>query len=173
MELIRIYGDTRISQFCQICAWKGTNAFNICLLLLKSWNQAHVALVLHPACFTPLRFNPFCQYTPLLNLQPIIFGLRPFGWLPSITLTCTNSCSFMGTLFLIYDQFFRTQIGFNKRCWKYEVGIHKYNRSRNTLQTLWGKIILQKKINYGMWRNWNSYRDSHRTFSARFWTRIC
>jgi hypothetical protein len=32
-------------------------------------------------------FNVFCQFTPLLNLQSLIFGSAPIGWLRSITLT--------------------------------------------------------------------------------------
>jgi hypothetical protein len=32
-------------------------------------------------------FNTPCQFTPLLNLRSLVFGLRPFGWLHSITLT--------------------------------------------------------------------------------------
>jgi hypothetical protein len=40
-------------------------------------------------CFTPVCLNVTCQYTPVLNLRPLIFGLTPFGWLRSITLTPT------------------------------------------------------------------------------------
>lgn len=40
-----------------------------------------------PVCFTPVGFNAHCQFTPLLNLQYIIVGLRPFCSLRSITLT--------------------------------------------------------------------------------------
>ena len=36
--------------------------------------------------FTPFCFNAPCQYI-LLNLRPLIFGLTPFGWLRSLTIT--------------------------------------------------------------------------------------
>jgi len=32
-------------------------------------------------------FNVPYQFTPLLNLRSLIFGLTPFGWLLSITVT--------------------------------------------------------------------------------------
>ena len=35
----------------------------------------------------PFRFNVPCQFTPLINFRSLIFGLNPFGWLRSITLT--------------------------------------------------------------------------------------
>ena len=37
-------------------------------------------------CFTPFCFSTLCQFTPPLNLRPLIFGLTPFGWLRSWTL---------------------------------------------------------------------------------------
>jgi len=40
-----------------------------------------------PHLFLRLSFNAFCQYTPLLNLDPLIFSLTPFGWLCCIMLT--------------------------------------------------------------------------------------
>jgi hypothetical protein len=30
-------------------------------------------------------FNAPCQFTPLLNLRYVIFGLTPFGWLCSVS----------------------------------------------------------------------------------------
>ena len=52
----------------------------------------------HPARFTSLCYTLFFlggggglnasrQFTSLLNLRPLIFGLTPFGWMHSITLT--------------------------------------------------------------------------------------
>jgi hypothetical protein len=38
-------------------------------------------------CYTPFYFNALCQFTPLLNLRSLIFGLTPFGWLLFIVLT--------------------------------------------------------------------------------------
>jgi hypothetical protein len=40
-------------------------------------------------CLMPFCFNAPCQYTHLLNLHPLIFGLTPFCWLHSIVLTPT------------------------------------------------------------------------------------
>lgn len=34
-----------------------------------------------PVCFMPFCFNSHCQFTPVLNLCPLIFSLTPFGWL--------------------------------------------------------------------------------------------
>jgi hypothetical protein len=48
-----------------------------------------VVFDLRPACFTPFFFNALYKYMPLLNFRPLIFGLKPFGWLRSITLTST------------------------------------------------------------------------------------
>jgi hypothetical protein len=45
----------------------------------------HATLVLRP--FVLSLFNTPCDFTPLLNLHPLIFCLTPFGWLGSITLT--------------------------------------------------------------------------------------
>jgi hypothetical protein len=38
-------------------------------------------------CFTPFSFNAPCQFTPLLNLRSLVFGLKPFGSLRSVTVT--------------------------------------------------------------------------------------
>jgi hypothetical protein len=58
----------------------------------------HVALVLRPICFTPFWFNSPCQYTQLLNLGPPIFGVTPFSWLRSITLTSAYSLISYGNI---------------------------------------------------------------------------
>ena len=47
---------------------------------------------------TPFSLNDPCQYTTLLNLRPLIFGLTPFGWLCSITLTPTYSTITYGNI---------------------------------------------------------------------------
>jgi hypothetical protein len=44
-----------------------------------------------PTCFMPFCFNTACQYTPLLNVCPLIFGLTYFGWLCSVMLSPTYS----------------------------------------------------------------------------------
>jgi uncharacterized membrane-anchored protein YitT (DUF2179 family) len=38
-------------------------------------------------CFTPFFFNTPCQFTSLVNIPTLIFGLTPLGWLHSIMLT--------------------------------------------------------------------------------------
>jgi len=53
----------------------------------------HIVFVLRFTDFKPFfagGFNAPCQYTLLLNLRPLIFGLTPLGWLHSVTLTPTH-----------------------------------------------------------------------------------
>lgn len=50
--------------------------------LLNHKKHIHPALVLRV-----FALNRPCQFTPLLNLRCHIFGLTPFGWLLSVTLT--------------------------------------------------------------------------------------
>jgi len=43
-------------------------------------------------CFMPVGFMPFCfsapfQFTPVLNLWSLVFGVVPFGWLIYIYLS--------------------------------------------------------------------------------------
>jgi len=38
-------------------------------------------------CFTPFSFNAPCQFTTLINLRSLVFGLKPFGSLRSVTVT--------------------------------------------------------------------------------------
>jgi hypothetical protein len=52
-------------------------------------------------CFTPFCCNAPCHFTQLLNLRSYIFGLTPFGWMHSITLT-----SFFIYAFLICTHLF-------------------------------------------------------------------
>jgi hypothetical protein len=40
-----------------------------------------------PVCFTPFCFNAAYQFTPLLNLRYIMFGLTPFSWFVCIYLS--------------------------------------------------------------------------------------
>jgi hypothetical protein len=40
-----------------------------------------------PDCFMPFYFNAPYQYTPVLNLNPLIFSLMPFGWFNCICLS--------------------------------------------------------------------------------------
>jgi hypothetical protein len=44
-------------------------------------------------------FDDHCQYTPLLNLRPLVCDLTPFGWLHSITLTPAYSIISYGNIF--------------------------------------------------------------------------
>jgi hypothetical protein len=37
-------------------------------------------------------FNVPCQFTPPLNEDPVIFGLTPFDWLRTRTLSCNSCC---------------------------------------------------------------------------------
>jgi len=46
-------------------------------------------------CFTHFCFNASCQFTPLLNLYCLIFGLVSFGWLICVYLSL---CFSYGTL---------------------------------------------------------------------------
>ena len=60
-------------------------------------------LVTCSPCFMPHLFSPFClyvrcEYTPLLYLQPLIFGLTFFDCLHCITLTRTYSIISYGNI---------------------------------------------------------------------------
>jgi hypothetical protein len=66
-------------------------------------------------CFTPFFSNAPCQYT-LLNLRPLIFGLTPFGWLRSLTMTPSHTVIHYETIifiygFFIFAHFSETQLG--------------------------------------------------------------
>jgi hypothetical protein len=60
----------------------------------------HYKIQTFSPCFTPFCFNALCHYTPLLNIRPLVFGLRPFGWLRSVTLTPSCSIISWGCQFL-------------------------------------------------------------------------
>jgi hypothetical protein len=79
-------------------------------------------------CFIPhlvssFCFNTPCQYTPLPNLCPLIFGLTPFDWLYSVTLTHTYSIISYGNI--IFDlhvldftlTFSAMQLGLKTKAW--------------------------------------------------------
>jgi len=51
------------------------------------YRTLHVAFVVYLTFVTSFCFNTLCQYTPLLNLYPLIFSLTPFGYLRFIMLT--------------------------------------------------------------------------------------
>jgi hypothetical protein len=58
-------------------------------------------------CFAPLCFKAACQFTPLLNLCFVIFGLMPFDWLHWVTLTLSFCWEYRFFIhaFLIYAHF--------------------------------------------------------------------
>ena len=53
---------------------------------MQTYDYQHPCTTPKP-CFTPFCLNTPCQFTPLLNLHPLNFGLMPFGWPRSIKLT--------------------------------------------------------------------------------------
>jgi hypothetical protein len=48
--------------------------------------QIYQDLVLHPLVLRLYCFNAPCQFTRL-NLRTLVFGVKPFGWLRSVTLS--------------------------------------------------------------------------------------
>jgi hypothetical protein len=58
----------------------------------KDWTTTTQVKCTPSPCFTSVSytlscFNAPCQFTPLLSLRSLIFGLTPVGWLRSITLS--------------------------------------------------------------------------------------
>jgi hypothetical protein len=54
-----------------------------------------------PVCFSPFCFKVLCQFTPLLNLRRLIFGLTLFGWFISVYL----SIFYYGNIFYLHPLF--------------------------------------------------------------------
>ena len=73
------------------------------------YNHIRSALILLPFVLSLFAFNAPCQFTPLLNLFPLIVGLMLSGWLPSITLTphSQQKYRFWVAPFFLYAHFFR------------------------------------------------------------------
>ena len=63
-------------------------------------------------CFVPFCSNALWQFTPVLNLRTIIFGLMPFGWLFSVMLTPHFSWEYFRFMPI---HFFRDAVGHIKR----------------------------------------------------------
>ena len=86
------------------------------------------------ACFLP--FNDPCQFTPLLNLRPLIFCFRPCGWICSITLPrpipLLVRISFLIYNFFIYAHFFRKGLNRPQR----EVACRRTLLSSSRMQVL-------------------------------------
>jgi hypothetical protein len=62
--------------------------------------------------FGTVYLNIPCQYTPLLNLCPLIFTLTPFGWMHSIMLTHTHFIiSYGNIIFHLHLLFSGTLLG--------------------------------------------------------------
>ena len=62
----------------------------------------YLDLVLHPFALRLFCFYAPCQFTPLLNLPSLIFGLSRFGWLRS----GEANPLFLIVMFSIYAYFF-------------------------------------------------------------------
>ena len=54
--------------------------------------QLHFGLVLRPNVLRPFCFNAPFQFTPLLNLHSLIFGVMPFAWLRSVKADTHMAC---------------------------------------------------------------------------------
>ena len=93
-------------------------AVEMTTLLIMQFTAACCYYRLSPY-FTPFCFNAPCQYI-LLNLRPLIFGLTPFGWLRSLTITpppCPYpyryslwDCHFWFATFFIFAHISETQL---------------------------------------------------------------
>lgn len=89
------------NEMCGACGtYGGEKRCTQCFVFIIT-SHSHTHFTRSP-CFTPRLFYPFfsssffsltpsCQYTAVLNLRPIIFGLTPFGWVRSSTLNPTYS----------------------------------------------------------------------------------
>ena len=60
-----------------------TRRLKYCIYLHK---EKYTKVLYYARCFTPFWSNFPCQFTPLLHLRPLIFGLTLFGWFISINL---------------------------------------------------------------------------------------
>jgi hypothetical protein len=95
-QLIIILSHTDLSQMVYTLRGDATNIspcvlLDSCPLSCNSFSAAHVALILCPTLFMPFCFNTACQYTPLLNVYSLIFGLTYFGCLCSVMPSPTYS----------------------------------------------------------------------------------
>jgi hypothetical protein len=86
----------------------------------KIWFRLSPCFMLHTLYV--FSFYPICQCLIPLHLHPLVFGVTPFGWLRSITLSPTYSIiSYENIIFdlrlFIYIQFTGTQSGRKTRAW--------------------------------------------------------
>jgi hypothetical protein len=52
--------------------------------MIPEWGTHHpMSVSTQPLFYAPFSYAP-CQFTSLLNLRPVIFGLTLFGWLLAI-----------------------------------------------------------------------------------------
>jgi hypothetical protein len=74
------------------------------------------------------------QFTPLLNLSPLIFGFTPFGWLHSIKLSplFLVEISFLICTFFICVQYSGKHPGHKTRPWS----IHFHENQSNEIQVI-------------------------------------
>jgi hypothetical protein len=98
-------------------SWYFIISWLIYLLSCKCWlyirvQQSWNTKPLYYAClFHALLRNASCQYMPLLNLHPLIFGLTPFCWLCSVMLILYFGWNIFDSQFL----FGGMQVGFERR----------------------------------------------------------
>ena len=102
----------------------------LCALVLRSvWVCPYRSVcVTRSPCFASHLFyaffflNVLCQYTPLRNLRLHVFGLTPFRWLRTVTLTLPihyflREYHFWFTCFLCTPAFVGTRLGRKTRPW--------------------------------------------------------
>ena len=88
-----------VDMYCSLTVTRRVTLWSVCLLLFSIIRDCLAEVMikekkmglqfvytLDPS-FTPFCCNAPCHFTPLLNLRFHIFGLTPFGWMHSITLT--------------------------------------------------------------------------------------
>jgi hypothetical protein len=102
-ELLSVSLEFQVLEWCYELALKTSLKTKMCVICVRRFNVCHAkntawfhfkdseGYVASPCfratCFTRFFLSVLCQYTPLLNLHLLIFGLTPISWPRSVTLT--------------------------------------------------------------------------------------
>jgi len=107
-----------------------------CILLVLYIKQDTLLCTPSPSftlvCFMPLCFNVPCQFTPRLNIHPVIFGLTPVGWSYFHWFESLLCKYFIFLPFWFISTFSGTQLGHKTRLWCLDA-LHTF--SEDTLTT--------------------------------------
>jgi hypothetical protein len=87
------------NEMCGACGTYGGEERRTQCFVFIITSHSHTRFTRSPCFRLFFCLTPSCQYTAVLNLRPIIFGLTPFGWVRSITLNPTYSIISYGNIF--------------------------------------------------------------------------